>query len=85
MIALKGGIEIYIEIANIITGVLVLVGTIIAGGAIYAGLEKNCKSNRKTKMKSVRKKTIFEHNVTGKIIVFRGENVEIEAERILVF
>ena len=29
-----------IEIATLITGVLIMVGAIIAGGAIYAGLEK---------------------------------------------
>jgi phosphate/sulfate permease len=35
-----GGKEMDIEIAIIVTGVLILVGAIIAGGAIYAGLEK---------------------------------------------
>jgi phosphate/sulfate permease len=29
-----------IEIATLIAGVLIMVGAIIAGGAIYAGLEK---------------------------------------------
>ena len=29
-----------IEIAILVTGVLIMVGAIIAGGAIYAGLEK---------------------------------------------
>ena len=29
-----------IEIATLITGVLIMVGAIIAGGAIYAGLQK---------------------------------------------
>jgi phosphate/sulfate permease len=29
-----------IEIATLVAGVLIMVGAIIAGGAIYAGLEK---------------------------------------------
>ena len=29
-----------VEIATLITGVLIMVGAIIAGGAIYAGLQK---------------------------------------------
>ena len=29
-----------VEIATLITGVLIMVGAIIAGGIIYAGLEK---------------------------------------------
>ena len=48
-IVLNGGKEMDIEIANIITGILVLVGAIIAGGAIYAGLEKIAKAIEKQK------------------------------------
>jgi hypothetical protein len=33
-----------IEIATLVTGVLIMVGAIIAGGAIYAGLEKLAKA-----------------------------------------
>jgi phosphate/sulfate permease len=35
-----GGEDMDPEIANIIAGVLILVGAVIAGGAVYAGLEK---------------------------------------------
>ncbi len=28
------------EVATIITGIMILVGAVLAGGAIYAGLEK---------------------------------------------
>lgn len=37
---MEGGEEMDIEIATLIAGVLIMVGAIIAGGAIYAGLEK---------------------------------------------
>jgi hypothetical protein len=33
-----------IEIATLVSGVLIMVGAIIAGGAIYAGLEKLAKA-----------------------------------------
>lgn len=36
-----------IEIATLATGVLIMVGAIIAGGAIYAGLEKLAKALEK--------------------------------------
>jgi len=35
-----GGEEMDIEIAILIAGVLIMVGAIVGGGAIYAGLEK---------------------------------------------
>jgi hypothetical protein len=38
-----------IEIATLTTGVLIMVGAIIAGGAIYAGLEKLAKAIDKQK------------------------------------
>jgi hypothetical protein len=37
---LERGEDMTIEIATLVTGVLIMVGAIIAGGAIYAGLEK---------------------------------------------
>jgi hypothetical protein len=37
------------EIAYIIVGVMILVGAIIAGGTIYAGLEKIAKAIEKKK------------------------------------
>lgn len=37
---IRGGEKMTIEIATIATGVLIMVGAIIAGGIIYAGLEK---------------------------------------------
>lgn len=38
-----------IEIATLIAGVLIMVGAIIAGGTIYAGLEKLAKATKKQK------------------------------------
>ena len=38
-----------IEIATLIAGVLIMVGAIIAGGAIYAGLEKLANAINKQK------------------------------------
>ena len=38
-----------IEIATLIAGVLIMVGAIIAGGAIYAGLEKLANATNKQK------------------------------------
>ena len=38
-----------IEIATLVTGVLIMVGGIIAGGAIYAGLEKLADALKKQK------------------------------------
>ncbi|MCW3997733.1 MAG: hypothetical protein NWF10_04115 [Candidatus Bathyarchaeota archaeon] len=38
-----------VEIATLVTGVLILVGAIIAGGTIYAGPEKLAKSIDKQK------------------------------------
>ena len=38
-----------IGISNIVLGVMLLVGAIIAGGAIYAGLEKIAKAIEKQK------------------------------------
>ena len=38
-----------IEIAILVTGVLIMVGAIIAGGAIYAGLEKLADAIKKQK------------------------------------
>jgi phosphate/sulfate permease len=38
-----------IEIAILIAGVLVMVGAIVAGGAIYAGLEKLSNATNKQK------------------------------------
>jgi len=38
-----------IEIATLIAGVLIMVGAIIAGGAIYAGLEKVADAIKKQK------------------------------------
>jgi len=38
-----------IEIATLIAGVLIMVGAIIAGGAIYAGLEKLADAIKKQK------------------------------------
>ena len=38
-----------IEIATLIAGVLIMVGGIIAGGAIYAGLEKLADAIKKQK------------------------------------
>jgi len=38
-----------IEIATLVTGVLIMVGGIIAGGAIYAGLEKLAGALKKQK------------------------------------
>ena len=38
-----------IEIATLIAGVLIMVGAIIAGGAIYAGLEKLAKAMKNQK------------------------------------
>ncbi|MGD8506884.1 MAG: hypothetical protein PVF15_09530 [Candidatus Bathyarchaeota archaeon] len=38
-----------IEIATLIAGVLIMVGAIIAGGAIYAGLEKLADAMKKQK------------------------------------
>ena len=43
------GEEVTIEIATLATGVLIMVGAIIAGGAIYAGLEKLTKAINKQK------------------------------------
>jgi len=38
-----------IEIATLIAGVLIMVGAIIAGGTIYAGLEKLANATNKQK------------------------------------
>jgi hypothetical protein len=38
-----------IEITTLVTGVLIMVGAIIAGGAIYAGLEKLANAINKQK------------------------------------
>jgi len=38
-----------VEIATLIAGVLIMVGAIIAGGAIYAGLEKLADALKKQK------------------------------------
>jgi len=38
-----------IDIATLIAGVLIMVGAIIAGGIIYAGLEKLAKATDKQK------------------------------------
>jgi hypothetical protein len=38
-----------IEIATLVTGVLIMVGAIIGGGAVYAGLEKLAEALRKQK------------------------------------
>jgi hypothetical protein len=48
-IVLKGGKEMDTGIAYIIVGVMILVGAIIAGGTIYAGLEKIAKAIEKQK------------------------------------
>jgi hypothetical protein len=48
-IVLKGGKEMDTGIAYIIVGVMILVGAIIASGAIYAGLEKIAKAIEKQK------------------------------------
>jgi hypothetical protein len=37
---LGGGEKLSVEIATLASGVLIMVGLIIGGGAIYAGLEK---------------------------------------------
>jgi hypothetical protein len=34
-----GGEEMSIELATIISGVLIMIGIVVAGGAIYAGLQ----------------------------------------------
>jgi hypothetical protein len=36
----------------VIAGVLIMVGAIIGGGAVYAGLEKAGRCNEKTKIKN---------------------------------
>lgn len=38
-----------IEIATLVSGVLIMVGAIVGGGAIYAGLEKLVKALEKQK------------------------------------
>ena len=38
-----------IEMATLVSGVLIMVGAIIAGGAIYAGLEKLAEAIKKQK------------------------------------
>ncbi len=49
MIAFKRSEEMDTEIAYIIVGVLIMVGAIIAGGVIYAGLEKIANAIEKQK------------------------------------
>ena len=44
-----GGEKLTVEIATLASGVLIMVGLIIGGGAIYAGLEKLAKTLEKQK------------------------------------
>jgi len=46
---LAGGDLMEIEIAILVAGVLIMVGGIIGGGAIYAGLEKLAEALKKQK------------------------------------
>ena len=48
-ICLQGGDKMEIEIAILVAGVLIMVGGIIGGGAIYAGLEKLAEALKKQK------------------------------------
>jgi hypothetical protein len=46
---LGGGETLTVEIATLVSGVLIMVGLIIGGGAIYAGLEKLAGALKKQK------------------------------------
>ena len=46
---MDGGDKMEIEIAILVAGVLAMVGGIVGGGAIYAGLEKLAEAIKKQK------------------------------------